>query len=101
VSAIAERVPFEEISRQAREIRFGRTVLAAITGILCGAGWLTAKLFAVLWLVLAWSVTAVRVGWEQAQAHQKPPRSAVEHENAELLAEIERLRQENARLTGG
>jgi NAD(P)-dependent dehydrogenase (short-subunit alcohol dehydrogenase family) len=101
LSIIAERVPVAEVSRQAREVRFGVTVVAAVTGVLFGIGWLIAKLFAVAWLALAWTATAVRLGAQHAQAHQKPSRALIAQENANLLSEIEHLRAEVKRLTGG
>jgi len=101
VTVITGRVPVAEISRQARDIRFGRSVLALVTGVLFAAGWALAKLFAVAWLTAAWSTTAVRVGWQHAQAHAKPSRSAITQENADLLSEVERLRAEVQRLNGG
>lgn len=66
-AAWAERVPVEEITSQARKIRFWRTVLTGIAGLLFGVGWLAAKACALVWLGAAWSVTAVRLGWREAR----------------------------------
>jgi hypothetical protein len=101
MSVIAERVPLAEVSRQAREVRFGATVIAAVTGVLFGLGWLIAKLFAVGWLALAWTATAVRLGAQHAQAHQKPTRTMMAQDNAAMAAEVDQLRAEVKRLTGG
>lgn len=101
LNVIADRVPVAEVSRQAREVRFGPAVVAAVTGILFGAGWLVAKLFAVAWLGLAWTATAVRLGAQHAQAHQRPSRALMAQENVNLMSEVEQLRAEVKRLTGG
>lgn len=63
----AERVPVKRISAEARQVRFWRAVLAALAGVLFGLGWLAAKACAVLWLAGVWSVTAVRVGWQEGR----------------------------------
>lgn len=101
MSVIAERVPVAEISRQARQVRFGHTMLAMVTGVLFGAGWLISRLFAIMWLTLAWGATATRLGWQHAQGNIKPPRAELARERADLLAENDRLRSEVARLNGG
>jgi hypothetical protein len=100
MTAITERVPVAEIGKRAHKVRFGATLLAAVTGALFGLGWLVAKLFAVCWLTLAWAFTAVRVGWEHAHLQAAVPKISV-HERAELLSENESLRAEVARLSGG
>lgn len=64
---VLARVPVERINRQAREIHFWRTVLTLLAGLLFGLGWLTAKVFAVAWLAMAWTATAVKVGWQEAR----------------------------------
>jgi hypothetical protein len=61
------RVPLDRINEQARRVPFWRTVLTAIAGLLFAVGWLAAKAFGLLWLVLVWSVTAVRVGWQEGR----------------------------------
>jgi uncharacterized membrane protein YedE/YeeE len=65
---VLQRVPVEQINRQAREVRFWRTVLLALAGLLFGVGWLVAKGFAVAWLAMAWTATAVKVGWQAGRA---------------------------------
>jgi hypothetical protein len=101
MSVIADRVPVAEISRQARQVHFGATVLAAFTGVLFGAGWLVSRLFATLWLTMAWGATATRLGWQHAQGNVKPPRAEMARELEDLAGENERLRSEVARLSGG
>lgn len=63
-----ERLPVEDITRQAREINPARTILTWIAGLLFGVGWLAYKVVAVAWLVGAWMFVAVRVGWRDAKA---------------------------------
>jgi hypothetical protein len=67
MTTVLERVPVDRISSQAREVRFGRTVLTLIAAVLYGIGWVAAMAFTVLWLALSWSATAVRVGWQEAR----------------------------------
>jgi hypothetical protein len=64
---VLEQVPVSRITREAREVRFGRTVLAVIAGLLYGIGWMTAKLFSVVWFAVAWAGTAVKIGWVDAR----------------------------------
>lgn len=71
---VLQRVPVEQINRQAREVRFWRTVLVLLAGLLFGVGWLVAKAFAVLWLAAAWMATAVRLGWQAGRAPASPSR---------------------------
>jgi hypothetical protein len=66
-ASIIERVPLDRITEQARRVRFWRTVLAVVAGVLYGAGWLTAKACGLVWLAVVWSVTAVRVGWQEGR----------------------------------
>jgi hypothetical protein len=62
----------ERITVEARQVHFWRTVLTVVAGILYGVGWLTYKVLAGTWFVLAWCGAAVRVGWQEAHStHQK------------------------------
>lgn len=67
MTALLERVPLESISEQARQVRFWRTVLTVIAGVLFGAGWVAAKACAVAWLAGAWCAVAVREGWREGR----------------------------------
>ncbi len=67
MTAILDRVPVEEITAEAREVKFGRTLLTVIAGILYGIGWVVAKAFNGLWLVMAWCAVAVKLGWMEAR----------------------------------
>jgi hypothetical protein len=62
-----DRVPVEQISREARQIQFGRVLLTLFAGLFFVIGWLVAKLFGVLWLAVAWSAAAVKVGWQEGR----------------------------------
>jgi hypothetical protein len=66
-ASLLERIPAEEITRQAREVHFRRTALTVIAAVLFGLGWLAAKLLTGAWLALAWSVVAVREGWREGR----------------------------------
>lgn len=65
--AWVDRVPVERITAEAKQVSFWRSVLRLLAAVLFGLGWLTAKAFAVLWLAGVWSVTAVRLGWQEAR----------------------------------
>lgn len=73
MTTLAERIPLDEITEQAREVRFGRSVLTVIAAVLFGLGWLVAKAFGVTWLALAWSAVAVREGWREARKVNRGP----------------------------
>lgn len=66
-------VDIGRISAEARRIEFGRAVLTALAGILWAVGWTARKTFVVAWLVITWSWTAVRLGWQDA-APKPPPK---------------------------
>lgn len=64
---VLDRVPVSRITDEAKQVRFGYTVLAVIAGLLYGLGWLTAKAFGLVWLAVAWAGTAVKIGWVDAR----------------------------------
>lgn len=71
---VLDRVPVDRITVEAREVNLGRTFLTLLAGLLFGIGWVGAKVFGGLWLVLraigfglAWCGVAVRLGWRQAR----------------------------------
>lgn len=74
MTAVLDRVPVEQITEQARQVRFWPTVLRLIAFILFGLGWLTAKGFGFAWLALAWCAVAVRTGWQEGRAGPRPVR---------------------------
>lgn len=61
-----DRLTVDDITRQAREIAPGRTLLTWIGAVLFAVGWILHKTVAVIWLAGAWSFVAVREGWREA-----------------------------------
>jgi len=66
VTTWLERVPIDDITRQAREVHPARTLLTWVAGLLFAVGWVAYKVAAVAWLAGAWSFVAVREGWREA-----------------------------------
>ncbi|MFI0718914.1 hypothetical protein [Streptomyces sp. NPDC021224] len=62
-----QRVPVDQITEQAKRVRFWRTVATVLAGLLWGLGWLAAKCCAAAWLAVTWAVVAVKVGWRDAR----------------------------------
>lgn len=62
-----EKVPVEQITREAREVHFTRTALTVLAGLLWLIGFCVAKAFGLVWFAGAWIVTAVRLGWSDAR----------------------------------
>lgn len=65
--AFLDEVMTDRITLEAREVRFWRTVATVLAGLLFGFGFVVAKAFGLLWFALAWSATAVRVGWQEGR----------------------------------
>lgn len=61
--AVLDRVPVDEITEQARQVHLGRVVLTVLAAVLFSVGWLAGAVF----MALAWSGTAVKVGWLDAR----------------------------------
>jgi uncharacterized membrane protein YedE/YeeE len=57
----------DRITAEARQVQFGRVVLTVLAAVLFGVGWVVARAFGVLWLVAAWTATAVRIGWQEGR----------------------------------
>lgn len=55
------------IREEARALTPVRSLLTLIAAMLFGLGWCVAKAFGVVWLGIAWSLAAVKVGWKSAQ----------------------------------
>jgi len=72
VTTLAERLPLDEITAQARQVRFWRSVLTLILALLFGAGWLVAKAFGVTWLAGCWCFVAARQGWRAGRGASVP-----------------------------
>jgi hypothetical protein len=71
VTSIAERVPLDQITRQARDVRFGRVLLTVLAAVFFGIGWAVGRFF----YALAWCAVAVRVGWQAGAARGGPART--------------------------
>jgi hypothetical protein len=94
-TSVLDRVPVDQITERARQVRPGRTVLTVIAGALFGLGWVVAKVFGVLWLAFTWSWAAVGVGWEAAHGPSRGQQIAT------LTAQLDHYRAEATRLNGG
>jgi hypothetical protein len=64
---VLDHIPVDRITAEARQVHVGRTVLLVVAAVLYAVGWLAGKTLTVLWLALAWSGTAVKVGWTEAR----------------------------------
>jgi hypothetical protein len=99
-AGVLDRVPVDEITARARQIHLGHILLTVLGGVLIGISWCLAKFLLVTWFLLwgwvKWFVAAFMVGWDAAakstRLESKPSRES-------LVSEIERLRQEIARLS--
>lgn len=70
--AFLDEVMVKQINTQAQEIHFRRALLTVLASILYAVGWITRKLFVVLWLTLTWSWAAIRLGWRDAGPKPTP-----------------------------
>ena len=93
-TTVLDRVPVDQITEQARAVRPARTALTVIAAALFGIGWVTARVFAVLWLSVMWSGVAVREGW---RASHGPSRKA---QVAALSAVVEEQKIQLSRFSG-
>jgi len=53
------------IQNRAAEIHPGRTLLTLVAALFFALGWIVAKVARGVWLVISWSIAAVRVGWQE------------------------------------
>lgn len=67
VTSLAERVPVDRITAEARQVRPARALLTLVAAVLFAVGWTAAKVLGAVWLGLAWCGTAVKVGWQEAR----------------------------------
>jgi hypothetical protein len=63
--AVLDRV--DQINVRASQIDPAKLLLAVLALPLLILGWVAAKVWQVLWLVVSWSVAAVQVGWVEAR----------------------------------
>jgi hypothetical protein len=52
---------------QFRRVDVARAVLLPLAGTLWALGWLAGKTCAVVWLVVAWVLAALKLGWSDAR----------------------------------
>jgi len=71
VTTFTQRVPLDEITAQARQVRFGRLLLTLIAAVFFGLGWVAGRFF----LGVAWCAVAVKVGWQAGAARGGPART--------------------------
>lgn len=60
-TTLLDRVPVDQISAQAREVRFGETLLRLVVFLLIGGG----KVAGYMWLIPVWCALAIREGWRE------------------------------------
>lgn len=65
--AVLDRVPVGDIQTRAAEIDPAKLLLALLALPFLVLGWVAAKVWQVLWLIVSWSVAAVQVGWVEAR----------------------------------
>ena len=98
-AAILDRVPVDEITARARQIRLGHILLTVLGAVLIGVAWCVAKIllltWALLWGWVKWVLAAFMVGWDTAakstKLQSRPSRDVLEAENARLRQELARL----------
>ena len=99
-AGVLDRVPVDEINKRFREISLGHILLTIVGAIVIAVAWCAAKVLLLAWFLLwgwiKWVAAAFMVGWDAAakstKLESKPSRES-------LMAEIDRLRLENARLS--
>jgi hypothetical protein len=70
VTSITQRLPVDEITRQASDIRPGRVLLTVLAAVFFAIGWTVARVF----LGVVWCAVAVKVGFQAGRAHGGPAR---------------------------
>ena len=68
MTTITQRIPLDDITRQARDVRFGRILLSLLAAVFFGLGLAAGRFF----LGVAWCAVAVKVGWQAGRAHGGP-----------------------------
>jgi len=91
-TTVLDRVPVDEITDQARQVRPARTLLTVIAAVLFGLGWVTARVFTVLWFSAMWAGVAVREGWRASHGPSRKTQIASQTAQiADLKAQLRRL----------
>jgi uncharacterized membrane protein YciS (DUF1049 family) len=68
VTTVAERIQLDDITAQARQVRFGRVLLTVLAAVFFAIGWAIGRVF----LALVWCGVAVKVGWQAGAARGGP-----------------------------
>lgn len=78
MTAILDRIPVDRITAEARRVDSRRIVLTLVAAVLYGVGWLAARIWEVVgvvliatWRGLVWASTAVKVGWVDARSRTR------------------------------
>ena len=88
MTALTERIPLEDINRQAAEVRTGRAVLTAIAGLFFAVGWLAGRVLP----VLLWCCFAIREGFRAAHGPSRRMQiTALQAQVAELKMQLSRF----------
>jgi hypothetical protein len=67
MATLLHRVPVDRITAQARTVKFSHVLLTLIAAVLYAVGWAAGKVLGAIWLAIAWSGTAVKVGGVEAR----------------------------------
>lgn len=68
-----ERVDTDRITERARQVRFTEGLLRFIAGFFFLIGWVTAKVFSVIWFATVWCCVAVAEGWREGRKTARRP----------------------------
>ena len=69
MTAITQQLQLDEITAQARQVRFGQVLLTVLAAVFFGLGWAVGRFF----LALAWCAVAVKLGWQAGAARGPAP----------------------------
>ena len=88
MTALTERIPLEDINREAAEVRTGRAILTAVAAVFYAIGWLAGRVVP----VLMWCAFAVRKGFRAAHGPSRRMQiEALRSEVAELKMQLSRF----------
>lgn len=88
MTTLTERIPLDEINREAAEVRTGRAILTAIAAVFFAAGWLAGRIVP----VLMWCAFAVREGFRSAHGPSRRAQiTALQAQAADLKMQLSRF----------
>lgn len=61
----------EQVDHDARELRPHLVILTLVAGVLFALGWLVGVVFRGVWLVVAWSIAAAKVGFKTGRGKRR------------------------------